>query len=214
VAAVAALAVLAIASPRSLAGAGAFAMAGWLLASSAIEIRKRRGARMAAFAAAIAHAGLAVSLMGIAGTTVWRSEALTVLGPGDKVTVGPYTLRFNGVSDVDGPNYKGRRATIDLMDGNAVKATMRPEQRIYNTEGQDVSVTAIRTTGLRDLYLALGDDRGNGRWSLRAYVSPLAPLIWLGALVMALGGALSLFARLRAKAPEPKPAPAVAMAAE
>ena len=212
-AALAIIAVLAIASPRSLAGAGAFAMAAWLLVSSVIEIRKRRGARMAAFAAAIAHAGLAVSLLGIAGTTVWRSEALAVLGTGDKVVVGPYTLRFNGITNVDGPNYQGRRAAIDLMDGDKVAATMRPEQRIYTAEGQDVSVTAIRTTGLRDLYLALGDDRGAGRWTLRAYVSPLAPLIWLGALVMALGGALSLAARLRARVPEPKAA-VVAQAAE
>jgi cytochrome c-type biogenesis protein CcmF len=189
-------------------------MAGWLLGTSAIEIRKRRGARASAFAAAIAHAGLAVSLLGIAGTTVWRSEALVVVGPGESLTVGPYTLRFDGITRVDGPNYRGNRATIDLMEGGAVKTVMHPEQRIYAAEGQDVSVTAIRTTGLRDLYLALGDDRGAGRWTLRAYVSPLAPLIWLGALVMALGGALSLFGRLRARAPEPKPAPAAALAAE
>ncbi|MBV9548250.1 MAG: heme lyase CcmF/NrfE family subunit [Alphaproteobacteria bacterium] len=214
VAVLAALVVLAVLTPRSLAGAGAFAMAGWLLATSVIEIRRRKGARASAFAAAIAHAGLAVSLLGIAGTTVWRSEALVLVGPGDKVNVGPYTLRFDGTVRSDGPNYRASRATIDLLDGNSVAATMHPEQRIYNAEGQDVSVTAIRTTGLRDLYLALGDDRGHGRWTLRAYVSPLAPLIWLGALVMALGGGLSLFGRLRAKATEPKAAPAVALAAE
>jgi cytochrome c-type biogenesis protein CcmF len=156
-----------------------------------------------------------VSLLGIAGTTVWRSEALVVVGPGETLNVGSYTLRFDGAAPVEGPNYKGSRATIDLMDGAAVKATMHPELRIYAAGGQDVSVTAIRTTGLRDLYLALGDDRGQGRWTLRAYVSPLAPLIWLGALVMALGGAFSLAGRLRARAPEPKPAePAVAVAAE
>ena len=170
---------------------------------------------LAAFAAAIAHAGLGVSLMGIAATTVWRSEALVVVGPGETLHVGPYTLRFDGITNVDGPNYQGRRASIAVMDGDAVKATMNPEQRIYTAEGQDQSVTAIRTTGLRDLYLALGDDRGNGRWTLRAYVSPLAPLIWLGALVMALGGAFSLVGRLRARAPGPKPAdPVVAVAAE
>jgi cytochrome c-type biogenesis protein CcmF len=66
---------------------------------------------------------------------------------------------------------------------------------------------------LRDLYLALGDDRGGGRFTLRAYISPLAPLIWLGGLVMALGGILSLWGRLRAPAPEAA-APAVALAAE
>ena len=57
---------------------------------------------------------------------------------------------------------------------------MLPEHRFYPAEGQDMTDTAIRTTGLRDLYLALGDDRGNGRFAVRAYVSPLAPLIWLG----------------------------------
>ena len=67
--------------------------------------------------------------------------------------------------------------------------------------------TAIRTTGVRDLYLALGDDRGNGRWTVRAYVSPLAPFIWLGALVMAAGGFLSLWGRLRLKFTAPSPAP-------
>jgi hypothetical protein len=77
-------------------------------------------------------------------------------------------------------------------------------------EGQAVSDTAIRTTGLRDLYLALGDDRGDGRFAVRAYVSPLAPLIWLGALVMSLGGLLSLWGRLRWRAREPVPQPAAA----
>ena len=66
------------------------------------------------------------------------------------------------------------------MDGGKVSAVLQPEQRFYPAEGQDMSDTAIRTTGLRDLYLALGDDRGNGRFAFRAYVSPLAPLIWLG----------------------------------
>jgi cytochrome c-type biogenesis protein CcmF len=74
---------------------------------------------------------------------------------------------------------------------------LTPEQRIYPAEGQATANTAIRTTGIQDLYLALGDDRGGGRWTLRAYVSPLAPFIWLGGLVMALGGVLSLWGRLR-----------------
>ncbi len=79
---------------------------------------------------------------------------------------------------------------------------LTPEKRMYPAEGQETADTAIRTTGLRDLYLALGDQRG-ARWIVRAYVSPLAPFIWLGALVMALGGGLSLWGRLRLRAGEP-----------
>jgi cytochrome c-type biogenesis protein CcmF len=79
---IAALAVLAIASPRTVAGTAAFAVAGWLIGASILDVRHRKGARAAAFAAAVAHAGLGVSLMGVAGTTIWRSEALEVLSPG------------------------------------------------------------------------------------------------------------------------------------
>jgi len=211
IAAVAALAVLAIASPRFLTGVCAFAVAGWLIGASILSFIKRKGARASAFAAALAHAGLGVTLMGVAGTTLWRSEALTVLAPGQTMTVGPYTLRFDGVTQEQGPNYRASRAHIALMDGARVQSLLTPEQRIYPAEGQDTANTAIRTTGFQDLYLALGDDRGNGRWTLRAYVSPLAPFIWLGGLVMAFGGMLSLWGRLRAPAQVPS---AVAQPAE
>jgi cytochrome c-type biogenesis protein CcmF len=215
VAAIAAVVVLAIVSPRGLAATAAFAVAGWLIGASVIDIRKRKGARASAFAAALAHAGLGICLMGVAGTTAWRSEALTVVAPGQKMTVGPYTLRFDGVTREKGPNYVADRGHFALMDGDKVQTVLLPEHRFYPAEGQDMTDTAIHTTGLRDLYLALGDDRGGGRFALRAYVSPLAPLIWLGGLVMALGGMLSLWGRLRVKEPAPQPAaPAMAQAAE
>ena len=206
IAAVAVVAVLAVASPRFLTGVCAFAVAGWLIGASILGFLKRKGARASAFAAALAHAGLGVTLMGVAGTTLWRSEALTVLAPGQTMTVGPYTLRFDGVTQEQGPNYRASRAHIALMDGANVQSMLTPEQRIYPAEGQDTANTAIRTTGFEDLYLALGDDRGNGRWTLRAYVSPLAPFIWLGGLVMAFGGVLSLWGRLRVGARVPSAA--------
>jgi cytochrome c-type biogenesis protein CcmF len=212
---VAVLTVLALVSPRTVSAAGAFAVAGWLIGASILDIRKRKGARASAFAAALAHAGLGITLMGIAGTTLWRSEALTVLSPGQTMTVGPYTLRFDGVTRERGPNYIADRGHIALMDGGKASTVLLPEHRFYPAEGQDMNDTAIHTTGWRDLYLALGDDRGGGRFALRAYVSPLAPLIWLGGLVMALGGGLSLWGRLRVKELEPKPeAAAAALAAE
>ncbi len=205
-AAVAALIVLAVASPRFLTGTLAFAVAGWLIGASGIDFLKRRGARASAFAAAIAHAGLGVTLMGVAGTTLWRSEALDLVGPGDTMTVGPYTLRFDGVTREQGPNYTAARAHIALLNNGKVVSFLMPEKRSYPVEGQEVADTAIRTTGFRDLYLALGDERDHGRWTVRAYVSPLAPLIWLGGLVMALGGGLSLWGRLRLRSAAPAPA--------
>ncbi len=202
-AAVAAVAVLAFSSPRFLTGILAFAVAGWLIGASAIDVLKRKGARASAFAAALAHAGLGITLMGVTATTLWRSEALDLVGPGETMTVGPYTLRFDGVTQREGPNYRATSAHIALMDGTRAVAMLTPEKRFFPAEGQEVADTAIRTTGVRDLYLALGDERDHGRWTIRAYVSPLAPFIWLGALVMALGGALSLWGRLRRTASVP-----------
>ena len=197
IAVVVSVAILAFTAPRTLAGAGAFGVADWLIASSAIDLRERGLIRAAALASALAHAGLGVTLIGIAGTTLWKSEALEELGPGETMNVGGYTLRFDGVQAVAGPNYEAARATVTVLSGGDAIAVMHPEKRAFAAEGQETIQTSIRTTIVSDLYLALGDERDRGRWILRAYVNPLAPLIWLGALVMALGGLSALWSRLR-----------------
>ncbi len=205
------VAIFALTAPRSLAVAGAFALGSWVIGASAIDFLKRRSARAlnaAALASILAHAGLGVTLFGIAGTTVWRSEAIDVLAPGQNLPVSDYTLRFDGVERVQGPNYEAARATIVAIRGGRVVATLYPEKRFYPAEGQEISDTSIRTTGLSDLYVALGDDRGGGKWVVRAYVNPLAPFIWFGGAIMALGGLASLFGRLRVRALRPAAVPA------
>jgi len=197
---IAALIVLTFAAPRALAACGAFAIAAWLIAASVIDLSKRGRWNVipaSALAAALAHAGLGITLIGIAGTTLWRSEALQVLGPNETMTIDGYTLRLHGVTRVDGPNYQAARALIEVRENDRVIAAMAPERRFYPAEQQDSTETAIRSTGFSDLYVALGDDRGGGKWVIRAYVNPLAPFIWAGAGVMALGGLAGLWGRLR-----------------
>jgi len=198
IAAVAGIAVLAIATPHSLAAAGAFALASWVIGASAIDLLKRQTRPLSAYASALAHAGLGVTLMGIAGTTVFRSEALEVLAPGQSMQVAQYTLRLGRVENVQGPNYQAERAVVDVIANGHTIAVMTPEKRIYPVEGQAISDTSIRTTGFSDLYVALGEQDG-GAWKLRAYVNPLAPFIWFGGAIMALGGLASLWSRLRVK---------------
>jgi cytochrome c-type biogenesis protein CcmF len=203
IAALAFVAVLAVVSPRTLTGAASFALAGWVIGASVVGYLQRRktGAVSAAtLAVVLAHAGLGVTLMGVAGVSLWRVEALTVLGPNDTMQVGPYTLRFDGVRNEEGPNYEAARAQIGVLtDGHQI-ATLTPSQRMFPAEGQQTAETAIRTTGLSDLYVALGDDRGGGKWTVRAYFNPFAPFIWFGGIIMAIGGALSLVSRLRRSA--------------
>jgi cytochrome c-type biogenesis protein CcmF len=199
IALVAALAVLAFVTPRSVVAAMAFALGVWTIAAAVIDLMKRgdiRALPIGAFASALAHLGLGVTLLGITGTTIWRSEALDLLKPGQTMPIAGYTLRLEGVQLYQGPNFQAERATVDVLSGGRTIAVMSPEKRAYPVEGQATAVTAIRTTGFSDLYLALGDERDGG-WVIRAYVSPLAPFIWFGGAFMALGGVAGLWGRLR-----------------
>jgi cytochrome c-type biogenesis protein CcmF len=206
VAAVAAVLAFAVMAPHSLAAAGAFALAGWVITASVIQWREQARSHALSFsslASAIAHAGLGVSLIGIAAVA-WRTEVVDVLGPGQSLAVAGYNLHFDGVGVVDGPNFRAARATIEVREGSRLIAVMTPEKRFYPAEGQAISNTAIRTTGLSDLYIAIGDDRGAGRWTVRALVNPLAPFIWLGGGIMALAGLASLWGRVRIRLTWPK----------
>jgi cytochrome c-type biogenesis protein CcmF len=199
VALVAAVIVFAVATPRSLVAALAFALGLWTIAAAVIDLLKRgdiRALPIGAYASALAHLGLGITLLGITGTTLWRSEALELLKPGQSMQIAGYTLRLEGVEMLQGPNYIAQHATVDVLSGGKTIAVMTPEKRAYPVEGQATAVTAIRTTGFSDLYLALGDTR-DGAWVIRAYVSPLAPFIWFGGIFMALGGGAGLWSRLR-----------------
>jgi len=201
IAGVAGIAVFAIAQPHLLAAGGSFALAAWVISASAIDLNERRKSRALSaigFASALAHAGLGVTLMGVAGDTLWKSEALDVLAPGQTMAVGDYTLRLDGVKAVEGPNYHAARAIVAVLSGGRAIATLTPEKRFYPVEGEATSDVAIRTTGFADLYVALGDERGEA-WTIRAYDNPLAPFIWFGGVLMALGGFASLWSRVRAK---------------
>ncbi len=203
--------VLAVATPHAAAAACCVALAGWVLVASVIDLARRTKSNLlslGSFAPVLAHAGLGLTLLGIAGTTFWKSEALEVLAPGQSLEVGGYRLQFDGVTPVAGPNYRADRATVDVMRNEEKIATLRPEKRIYPVEGQAISKTAIRTTGFSDLYVALGDDRGQGHYAIRAYVNPLAPFIWFGGAAMALGGLTSLLSRIRLGLRRPALAPA------
>jgi cytochrome c-type biogenesis protein CcmF len=207
IALVAAMAVLAFVAPRSLVAAMACGLGMWTIAAAVIDLARRgdiRALPIGAFASALAHLGLGITLLGITGTTVWRSEALDLLKPGQTMPIAGYTLRLEGVQLIQGPNYQAERATISVIANDRIIAIMSPEKRAFPVEGQATAVTAIRTTGFSDLYLALGDERG-GSWVIRAYVSPLAPFIWFGGAFMALGGMAGLWGRLRPRrVPETK----------
>ena len=188
-------------------GALGVALAAWLAAATCGEwagrVRLgrvgfgeslRRAAQLprAAWGMSVAHLGVAIVVAGIAASSAWRSESYSVMRPGDSVTVAGYDFAFHGVTQVEGPNYAAERGRFEVTRGGRAVAGLFPEKRVYPVSGTPTTEAAIpHHLAFRSLRV-LGDADGEGGWSTRIYHNPLVPWIWLGAVTMALGGALSL----------------------
>jgi cytochrome c-type biogenesis protein CcmF len=133
---------------------------------------------------------------------------------GDTIALSGYVLRFDGMSEGDGPNYTFERGTVTVLDRDGRHVTtLTPERRFYPVARTSKIEASIRTNGLADIYVALGDNDPKGGVVLRAWHNPLVPWIWFGAMIMALGGAVSLTdRRFRIGAPARKTALAAAAA--
>lgn len=141
----------------------------------------------------LAHVGVAVFIVGITCVTQYATEKDVRMDVGDTVSVGGYDFKFNGTSNVIGPNYQGARADIEVSRNGAVVRSMYPEKRNYNASGSDMTETAIDTGLFRDLYLSLGDRVGTGgAWTVRVHYKPFVDWIWGGAVLMAIGGGLAV----------------------
>ena len=202
-AAVAAVALMAIARPVSALGLIAVTLGVWLIAGSITDLARRAGSwnrvrllPSGAWSVALAHAGLGVVALGCVGATMWKSETIRVLSPGQSMNIAGYTLRLDSTEHVQGPNYFADRAAITVMADAKTITVVHPEKRSYPVEQMVTSQSSIRTTVISDLYVVLGDARPNGGWVVSAFVFPAAPFIWLGAIIMSLAGFIFLGARV------------------
>jgi cytochrome c-type biogenesis protein CcmF len=181
-----------------------FGAAIWLILGALADVAERvalfsrpraafvraRGLPRAAWGGAVAHAGFGISLLGMAGMGL-ATEKLAAVRVGESVALAGYEWRLDGVRDVVGPNWAGRRATVTVTRDGAPVTVLEPEKRNFPIARQATTEAAIHTTWASDLYAVMGEEE-NGTATLRLHHNPLAPWIWLGAAVMALGGGLSL----------------------
>jgi cytochrome c-type biogenesis protein CcmF len=141
-----------------------------------------------------AHVGLAVFFFGVLLTESMGVQKDVAMQPGHEVSVAGYQFRFDGVQRASGPNYVSDRGSVDVFRKDEQIATLHPEKRQYVAGGQVMTETAIDPGLSRDLYVALGEPvDAKGGWALRLYVKPWVRCIWLGALLMALGGLVTAF---------------------
>jgi cytochrome c-type biogenesis protein CcmF len=154
--------------------------------------RRARHLPRAAYGATLAHAGIGLSVIGIVATTAWQSERVVSLQPGDGVAVAGYQLTFRGSAPRKGPNYQEQVGLFTVTHEGAPVGELTPSKRLYDAPRQSTTEAAIDVAWRGDLYVVLGDELKGGGYVVRVYFNPLVRLIWIGAIVMALAGLLSL----------------------
>ncbi len=152
--------------------------------------RLRRGLSLppAVFGMALAHLGLGVITVGITTMESSMYERDVALRAGESAELGDYVFRFEGVTEIDGPNYVATRGTVTVLRDGREESVLHPEKRGYFVTGQALAESALGVSLRRDLLATLGEDAGGGAWTLRLQVRPLMQLLWLGAALMAAGG--------------------------
>ena len=159
--------------------------------NAAESLRRLRYLPRSDWGKAVAHAGLGLTIFGISMITALEIEDIRVAHIGDRFAVGEYEFLFHGVEKTNGPNYSVDQGHITAFKNDVKVAELFPEKRFYHVQGMPTTEAAIDQSLTRDLYIALGDQQDGG-WAVRTYIKPFANWLWIGAIVMALGGMLSL----------------------
>ena len=193
---------LALGTPASWAMAAATGFALWIAAGVVLGLRDRLRHRHGASVRralgrgftgmTLAHLGAAVFIAGVTWTTGAGVETDVRLAPGESAELSGYMFRFDGVSDHLGPNYRALRGTLSVSRGGEPVAVLHPEKRTYISQAEPMTEAAVDAGFTRDLYVAMGEEAGDdGAWTMRLQYKPLVRWIWLGPLMMAIGGLLA-----------------------
>ena len=187
----------------------AFAGAAWLIVGSLAEVIERvrlfripvadswarlRGLPISTFGTTLGHAGMGVLVAGVAGMSQ-ASQKVVLLHPGQSADSAGYTWTLTGLRDETGSNYAERVATLRVTQGERLVTVLEPSRRTFPVQRQTTTEAAIHTNGLADIYGVLGEEQADGGAIMRLHYNPLAPWIWIGGLIMALGGLMSLLDR-------------------
>jgi cytochrome c-type biogenesis protein CcmF len=171
---------------------------------SATVRARAAGLPLSSWGTAVAHLAAGVMLLGVVGETQWGAEHIVQIKPGETVSLRGYDLSFDGAVPREGPNYREFAAKFTVRRGGDVIDVLEATKRSFAARATTTTEAALMTRGVSQLYLSLGDVGSDGSIVVRLYHKPLVLLIWLGPVLMVLGGLLSLSdRRLRIGAPKP-----------
>ncbi|MCB2014701.1 MAG: heme lyase CcmF/NrfE family subunit [Sphingobium sp.] len=173
-------------------------VAGGVALGSIVPLGKRNLRRTPLFVwgMVIAHMGCAVSLAGMAADSAFTTEKLAAMKPGDNVEAAGWSVTFSSVAPVAGENWSAMQADMIAQRGGA-EALLNPQNRFFSDPPTTTTESAILTRWDGQLYIVLGDALDDGRWQVRIWWKPFVTLIWLGGLMIAAGGVLTIIGRER-----------------
>ncbi|MDA0994712.1 MAG: c-type cytochrome biogenesis protein CcmF, partial [Proteobacteria bacterium] len=170
----------------------------WVMIAAAIDpIRSwlrpagTAGITRGALGMSVAHFGIGVFVIGVTIVSAFSVEADRSLRIGDREQVAGYEFELRGLRNTQGPNYQAIEGEVDIFKDGDFVGQLRPQKRTYIVQQSPMTEAGIDAGWNRDLFVALGDPLGPDSWSLRLQYKPLIRLIWLGAFIMALGGAIA-----------------------
>jgi cytochrome c-type biogenesis protein CcmF len=172
-----------------------FAVGLWLFFSALVDPvdRWRRGLSLSrgVIGMAIAHAALGLFVVSVTAVESYTRERDLALAVGESGTVGEFEYRLLSLATAEGPNYDALRGEIEVLENGKPVGLLHPEKRNYWVQRQMMTEAGIDMQWSRDIFAALGEDLGAGRWSVRAQVRPLINYVWFAALLMAIGGVIA-----------------------
>jgi cytochrome c-type biogenesis protein CcmF len=168
----------------------------WVILSSLYEpfqrLRKRQSLSRSVVGMTIAHIGVGVFAIGVTVTQTYRIEKDIALRPGETVEMQGYTFAFNSTRPVKGPNFDAIESEVTISRDGKLVTTLHPQKRVYRVQRSPMTEAGIHVKWNRDLFVAMGEDLGDGAWSMRLQYKPMVRYIWLGALIMAIGGIVAV----------------------
>jgi cytochrome c-type biogenesis protein CcmF len=171
------------------------ALGGWIILASLADPfdrwRRKLSLSRAIIGMSIAHIGLGVLVIAVTSVESFTVERDVALARGESTRLGAYEFRFDAIGPVEGPNYDGVRGEFSILRDGEPITTLHPEKRFYWVQRSVMTEAGIDTRLGTDLFVALGEDIGAGRWSIRAQLRPMVNFVWVSAFIMALGGAVA-----------------------
>ena len=151
----------------------------------------------------LGHFGFAIMVIGITMVSLYDESKHLKMRVGDKVTMSDMTFKFASINPITGPNYDGTSGTFLVERNNHSTSEIIAEKRFYRVRGMTMTEAGIAPLLWKDLYISLGEELEDEAWSVRINVKPFVRFLWLGALIMGLGGITALFdSRFRTRLPK------------